>query len=241
MSVEILVVEDEKPARYLCEEILFKAGYQVVSVGTIEKAAVKLENHKFGLILLDLNLPDGDGIEFVKTLSGSIPVLIMSARGSATERAAGFLSGASDYLVKPFLQTELLFRVRNLVGDGDAVNDTGSCRFGDWRLYYSRRELIGERGNVHLTPGEFRLLRALARNRGRTLSRDALMRTVARNEGEGHPRTVDVLVSRLRKKIEIDPKHPAYLCTVTDIGYRLAEVVEEQAESSAVAGEREIA
>lgn len=224
-ATSILVVEDDESTRYLCQTLFEKEGHRVVSVENGCEALAVVEVERFELVVLDLNLPDGDGMEVARILHNrEIPTLMMTVRGDVHERVAGFEAGAVDYLVKPFHPQELVYRVRHALercepGDGGRE---GLVRIGEWWLDLGRRTLeSGRRGRADLTHGEFELLAALVRAHGRAVCRDHLLDVVSRSEGEGHPRTVDVLVSRLRRKLEADPRNPVHIVTVAGVGYRL--------------------
>lgn len=224
-ATAILVVEDDDSTRYLCETLLQKEGYRVAAVENGGEALASTRRGRFDLVVLDLNLPDGDGMEVAQLLHRQgVPVLIMTVRREADERLAGFEAGALDYLIKPFHPRELVFRVRNAL-DRCARAEPGQAlatTFGAWRLDRDRRTLESDdTGRVELTRGEFELLSILLLAKGRAVARDRLLDVVSRGHGEGHPRTVDVLVSRLRRKIETDPKNPVHILTVPGVGYRL--------------------
>lgn len=202
----ILIIEDDDATRYLCEVVLLKEGYQVTLAANIAEAQVALSTTRFSLIALDLNLPDGKGVDLIRDFD-AVPFLIMTARSKPEDRFQGFEAGARDYLVKPFHPGELIYRVNNLLlNNAKPIED--SLKFGEWILNLADLTLIKSGDFVELTRGEFDLLTALVRAKGRVLSRDFLLDVIKGKTGDGHPRTVDVLISRLRKKIETDPHRP---------------------------------
>jgi len=224
-KTEILVVEDDDVNRYLCETLLRKEGYEVTSVASFQDARIALEKRNYPLVILDLNLPDGDGLGLARSFSNELSrkFLIMTARDAAQERYLGFEAGAADYLIKPFHPGELLHRVRNLLPE---TKKQDHLVFGEWTINLSSRTLVDQGGNaVSLTRGEFDLLATLAASGGRVISRDTLLEEISRDAVNASTRTVDVLVSRIRKKIEPNPASPRYVLTVPSLGYRLGETV----------------
>ncbi|MBY4677653.1 response regulator transcription factor [Marinobacterium arenosum] len=229
--MNVLLVEDEGAIRYLCDTVLRKNGYQTTAATTIQAARKALETAAFDLLIIDLNLPDGDGLQLVhaESLAGATPILVMTGRNTPEQRFEGFEAGATDYLIKPFHPGELLHRVQGLLsGQRRAPAAEGAEEadalppFGPWVLDPSTSNLIMDSGTaVELTPGEFDLLKRLFAAQGHVVSRDSLLEAVTRGESEGHPRTVDVLISRLRKKLEPDPANPRHIITVPRQGYRL--------------------
>ena len=222
-KIQILIVEDDEATQYICEFALQNEGYQVTLAANIAEARTALAQRHFNLILLDLNLPDGKGMSLIRHFS-SQPFLIMTVSATPQERYQGFEAGARDYLIKPFHPGELLHRINNLL-----VKEPSQCensiQFGEWILDLAARTLSQAGDVVELTRGEFALLAALAVAKGRILSRVALLESIARESGEGHPRTVDVLISRLRKKIENEPRQPSYILTAPGFGYRLVDTL----------------
>lgn len=224
----ILVIDDDDALRYLCGVILLKQGYQVEFAAAKQEAEEIIRENTFELVVLDLNLPDGNGLELGKILlAAGIPFLVMTSRGQPDERCLGFEAGAADYLIKPFHPEELLHRVQRILsrkGWGEQAGPVRRWRLGEWMFDFDRQgmESITDGRLLELTRGEYRLLAALAEAGGRVVSRDRLINVVAREEGEGHYRTVDVLVSRLRRKLDDNPRRPTILLTVVGSGYRLA-------------------
>ncbi len=224
----ILVIEDEDATRYLCEVLLRKEGYQVVLAENGADGMTALAVKKFDMVLLDLNLPDGDGLDLagqISKLPDEIPILMMTVRNRPEERMVGFESGAKDYLVKPFHPGELIHRIHNILADQQDLHlkKTKTCHtFGNWMLDAKSRMFKAEGGRrIELTRGEFDLLAELALKKDRAVDRFELLDIVTRGESEGHPRTVDVLISRIRRKIEQEPDIPVTIKTVPGIGYRL--------------------
>lgn len=219
---EILVVEDDHATRYLCDAALTNEGYSVISVGDGGSALGCLKTGTFDLLILDLNLPDMDGVELAHELRGKEgpPVLIMSTRSSPEQRVMGFDLGVADFLVKPFHPVELVHRVRRVLSQPSDTLANEQAR-GGWRLMEPEGVLLLEDGRrVSLTRGEAGLLNLLMRAQGRVVSRERLLHAVSRAETR-NPKSVDVLISRLRRKLESEPASDDYIKTVPGIGYRL--------------------
>ena len=220
----ILVVDDDPTMITLCRAVLQRQGWTMTSAANRKEAENSLKEGRFDLVVLDLNLPDGDGLDLGRALHRlALPFLLMTARSEPDERLAGFETGAADYLVKPFHPNELSHRVQRILERLPAPTYNGVLpRIGPWLFHSDRQLLIGKEGHqITLTQGEYGLLTVLLEAEGRVVPREQLARAVARNEEAGHYRTVDVLVSRLRKKMESDPTHPALIVTVVGAGYRL--------------------
>ena len=224
----ILIVEDDAYTRYLCETLLCKEEYEISVADSAQVALQQLAEYRFDLLLLDLNLPDGDGIEMAQTIRKQYPeikILMMTVRQEADDRLSGFESGANDYMTKPFRPGELLHRVNNLIGnlvESEPDQVQHHCLLNQHRFDVEGHCLLDTKGEkLKLTNGEFRLLSCLLASQGKPVSRSTLLDEVTRGERDGHPRTVDVLIYRLRKVIEADPHHPTVLITVKGFGYQL--------------------
>lgn len=226
---DILVAEDEDATRYLCETLLRKEGHRVTLASNAAAVRRAIEHGHIDLVLLDLCLPDADGYDLAPQLHRrGIPFLIMTARGAPHERVVGFESGAVDYLVKPFHPGELIQRVRMALGrSANAGGEDARAPdvLGHWQLDSDQYALISQEANVRIdmTQGEFALMKALVTARERVVSREALMDIVSRDGGggNGNLRSVDVLVSRLRRKFEAGSHQHSRILTVPGIGYRL--------------------
>ncbi len=227
----ILVIEDEQANRFLCEALLRKEGFDPVLVPDGGAGMRALSQGRFDLVLLDLNLPDGDGLEIAKKIGerqNPPPIIMMTARHRPEERLIGFETGAVDYLVKPFHPGELIHRVCNVISSSNVKRqakrraEKTSYNFGIWLFDLESRLFESRDGRrIDLTRGEFDLLAELAIREGRVIDRYTLLDIVTRGETEGHPRTVDVLVSRLRRKIAKEADNPIKILAAPGIGYRL--------------------
>jgi two-component system, OmpR family, phosphate regulon response regulator OmpR len=216
----ILVVDDDPRLRNLLERYLRQNGYLVSAAGDAAEARARLEQIAFDLIVLDVMLPDMDGVTLTRSLrrSSEIPVLLLTARGEPEDRIAGLEGGADDYLVKPFEPRELLLRITRILGRTQTSGEEILVRFGPFTFDTSSTELTRDGQVIHLTTGEASLLRILAAQAGRPISRAELG---ARSRITGSDRAVDVQIVRLRRKIEEDPRQPRYLLTVRSEGYVL--------------------
>lgn len=220
----ILVVDDDPAVRAIIAACAAKAGYRVEQAEDAAEMRAHLALADFDLVLLDVNLPDGDGLELARELraKGDVGIIMVTERDSPDDRALGIELGADDYLPKPVYARELLARINSVLerragtrrGGGQAL----LC-FGGWRLDVDNRALLDGTGRAaELTPAEFDLLTVLVSRAGRIQSRDRLMDALGSAETEAGPRSIDILVSRLRKKLGDE----AVLETVRGHGYRFA-------------------
>lgn len=216
----ILVVDDDDRLRDLLKQYLSGNGYRVTAAGDAADARARLRSMAFDLIVLDVMMPGEDGLALTASLKqvSETPILLLTARNEPEDRIDGLERGADDYLAKPFEPRELVLRISNLLRRAPRTAPAPVLRLGEHSFDVERTELSRNDLAVHLTPAERRLLRAFALRPGVTLSRDAL---AADSRIEGSARTVDVQVTRLRRKIEPDPRFPRYLQTVRGEGYVL--------------------
>ena len=227
VSPHILVVDDDREIRDLTGRYLRKHGFRVESAGDAKAMDRLLRDGRFDLIVLDLMLPGEDGLSICRRLRAStrIPILMLTAVAEDTDRIIGLEIGADDYLTKPFNPRELLARIRAVLrraeGAGSAADPVeGVLIFSGWRLDPARRELRDPQGVlIELTAGEFGLLMALVERPRRVLSRDRLLDLTKGRDAQPFDRSIDVQVSRLRHKIEPDPKNPDMIKTVRSGGY----------------------
>ena len=226
-SPHILIVDDDREIRDLTGRYLKKHGIRVESAADAKAMDRLLRDGRFDLIVLDLMLPGEDGLSICRRLRAStrIPILMLTAVAEDTDRIIGLEIGADDYLTKPFNPRELLARIRAVLrrAEGqDAAADPveGVLAFSGWKLDPARRELRDPEGVlVELTAGEFGLLTALVERPRRVLSRDRLLDLTRGRDAQPFDRSIDVQVSRLRRKIEADPKNPEMIKTVRSGGY----------------------
>lgn len=220
----ILVVDDDGRLRDLLRRYLTENGFRVSTAADAAEARAKLESLAFDLLVLDVMMPGESGLDLTQDLrrTGVVPILLLTAMAETEDRINGLERGADDYLSKPFEPRELLLRIRTILrrvnGAAPARAAGAPVLLGGLLFDAERLELRGPDRIVRLTEAEAALLRALAQNPGATLSRDDLAQ---RLDLTGNPRTVDVQVTRLRRKIEPDPRFPRYLQTVRGKGYAL--------------------
>jgi two-component system, OmpR family, phosphate regulon response regulator OmpR len=220
-SPHVLVVDDDARLRDLLRQFLGRHGMTVTTAADAVEARARLAAFAFDLAVVDVMLPGESGLDLTRHLRAStaLPVLLLTARAEAADRIAGLSSGADDYLVKPFEPDELLLRIRAILrrAPPPATAPT-QVAFGPFRFLPARDELLRDGAHVRLTAAETALLRVLAARADSAVSREDL---VARAHVDGGERTIDVQVTRLRRKIEDDPRNPRWLQTVRGSGYIL--------------------
>jgi two-component system alkaline phosphatase synthesis response regulator PhoP len=218
-----LVEEDEPGIALGLEDDLKMEGYEVEVIADGAAASRRAREHSFDLILLDVMLPGKDGFEVCRELRRHglrTPILMLTARTQEAEKVMGFELGADDYVTKPFGTRELRARVKALLRRASHGEETGSYRFGDVEVDFSRGEMRRNGSSVELTPIEFKLLAVFIRSRGRVLSRDHLLTAAWAPDTFASERIVDNHIANLRKKIEPDPANPQYLRNLRGLGYR---------------------
>ena len=233
----ILVVDDEPNIAELIELYLSREGYHVVKAGAGEAAVRAVAEHRPRLVVLDIGLPDIDGLEVCRRLrqTSTIPVIFLTARDGEVDRVVGLELGADDYVTKPFNPRELLARIKSVLRRHRSVPENlqperaRALQFAGWTLDLSARNLISpQQVVVALSGAEFRLLRVFLSYPNRVLSRDQLMDLTVGREADPLDRSVDVQVSRLRQRLGDDAREPAIIKTVRGEGYVLAASVENR-------------
>lgn len=220
-----LLVEDEPQIRRFVRSALEEEGWQVNESSTLQRGLIDAGTRQPELVILDLGLPDGDGIDFIKDVRrwSSVPIIVLSARVSEVEKIRALDAGADDYLTKPFGIGELQARVRATLRRQrqPGVDLSGIVQFGDVKIDMQARLVTKADEVVHLTPTEFRLLNVLVNSAGRVVTNPQLLREVwGPSHGEnGH--YLRIYMRYLRQKLEDDPTQPKYLLTETAVGYRL--------------------
>jgi two-component system KDP operon response regulator KdpE len=225
----VLVVEDEPQVRRFLRASLTSHGYRMVEAATMREAEQLATSHNPDLFLLDLGLPDGDGLDLTRALREwtRAPIIVLSARGREEDKVNALDAGADDYLTKPFGVNELLARLRVALRRAQAApQEMPLVDIGPLRVDLARREVTMEGREVRLTPTEFKLLALLARNAGKVLTHRQILREVwGPNATQSH--YVRVQMAELRKKLEADPARPRLLVTEVGVGYRLRDRVGE--------------
>jgi two-component system phosphate regulon response regulator OmpR len=238
MSARLLLIDDDTRLTGMVGDYLRSAGFEVSSAGSLAQAREALAQGRFELIVLDLMLPDGDGLDFCRWLRGDArwrhqPVLMLSARGEPMDRILGLELGADDYLAKPFEPRELQARIKALLRrlepklDGDEV-----LRFGRLDIDLAARVARLDGKICDLTSHQFDLLVVLAQSPGRVLSRDQIMDALKGHPLEAFDRSIDVHISRIRSVIEDDAKNPRRVLTVRGAGYVFARKQDADADAA---------
>ena len=223
---KILVADDEPDLRALLQRYLSDQGYTVRTVEGAGPLDALLQRERFDVLVLDVMMPGEDGISLTRDLRKSltVPILLLTAKGETINRIEGFEAGADDYLVKPFEPKELLLRINAILRRVPVVQPAAAVpkvlHMGPVRYDMDRGELWRGSDLIRLTSTEAALMRVFSAQPGVALSRDQLVGDMPRDEG-GAERAVDVQITRLRRKIEVDPKQPRYLQTVRGEGYML--------------------
>jgi|TARA_Y100000588_G_scaffold206952_1_gene220717 two-component system phosphate regulon response regulator OmpR len=216
----ILVVDDDRRLRELLQKYLMDNGFRVTVAMDADNARQRLRAMEFDLIVMDRMMPGEDGLTFTRFIrkTSQVPILMLTAMGETEARIDGLEGGVDDYLSKPFEPRELVLRIEMILRRARTVPKAREIRLGNYVFDLERDILLGDGGALRLTTTEASLLRILAENAGRVLSRDALTQLCAI---DGTDRMIDVQVTRLRRKIEPDTKAPRYLQTVRGQGYVL--------------------
>jgi len=224
-AARILLVDDEVSIQRAVAPLLRSRGYEVEVVGTGVDAVTAVVDHAPDLIVLDLGLPDLEGVEVcrrVRKLS-KVPIVILSARGEEADKVAALDLGADDYVTKPFGPEELMARIRvalRRVSDAEEP-ELESLQVADLVIDYNRRRVVRGDDDIHLTPKEFELLALLARKADRVITHRVILKAIWGPNAVDQPEHLWVLMAQLRKKIEPDPANPRYLISEPWVGYRL--------------------
>jgi len=218
----VLLVDDDDRIRTLLKRYLTQAGARVSGAADAASARKLMSSLDFDLIVLDVMMPIEDGFSLAESVrkTSHVPIVLLTARGMAEDRIKGLSIGVDDYVAKPFEPAELVLRINAILRRANARRaEVGEfVRFGPFTFNHARGELLRDDAPVRLTETELAMLRVLAARPGDSVSREDL----ARKTGVGLERSVDVQVTRLRRKIESDPREPVFLQTVRGVGYRLA-------------------
>jgi two-component system KDP operon response regulator KdpE len=220
----ILIIEDEPAIRAVLRVLLEAQGYRCAEADTALRAEIEARSHKPDLLLIDLGLPDADGLKVIRRVRAwsQVPIVVLSARTMEEQKIAALDAGADDYVTKPFSAPELLARLRAaLRRDVRGAAPAAVLQFSALRVDLARREAHGADGEVHLTPLEYRVLASLARHLGSIVMQRQLIREVWGPERQDDSRSLRVCIKNLRAKLEPDPRQPRYLITETGLGYRL--------------------
>jgi two-component system, OmpR family, response regulator RegX3 len=226
----IALVEDDSDLAFTITLNLQREGYTITHFGRGHEALVEIQRGGFDFVILDLNLPDLDGLTICRELrrdpnTSNVPILMLTARGSERDRITGLELGADDYLTKPFSPRELVARVRAVLrrAAADTAPHGDVVRVGDLTLDVPRMRAEVNGRSVELTATEFALLATLARQPGRIFTRSQLLDAVHGVAFESYERAIDTHIKNIRRKLEPDPRRPTHILTVYGVGYRMAD------------------
>jgi|TARA_B110000211_G_scaffold225712_1_gene278336 two-component system phosphate regulon response regulator OmpR len=218
-KIHILVVDDDDRIRDLLKEFLNENDFLVSTASNAEKAKIKLEHFRFDLIVLDVMMPGQTGYELTKQLKEtmSVPIILLTAKGEVENRIQGLELGADDYLSKPFEPKELLLRIKNIISKNKSLNIKKIHSIGYAKVNLNKMIISLKNKNRKINIAEKKVLLSMLTNPGKTFSRSQ----IGMISGISQERSIDVMITRLRKKIEISPKNPKYLQTIRGSGYVL--------------------
>jgi two-component system KDP operon response regulator KdpE len=221
---QVLIVEDDAGIRGVLRMLLESQGFRVVEAETAARGAIEARNHRPDLVVVDLGLPDQDGLSVIREIRrfSPLPILVLSARTMETDKIAALDAGADDYVAKPFSAPELLARVRAaLRRNSRAADQLPLLRLGPISVDLTKRCAQGPAGSLHMTPLEYRVIESLARNAGMIVTQNQLIREAWGPDRLGDSRGLRSYIKMLRQKLEPDPRQPRYLITEAGVGYRL--------------------
>ena len=219
ITYNLLVVDDDERIRNLLSQYLIKEGFIVSTASGAEEARKKIQLIKFDLIILDIMMPGKSGLEFIKENQKKLntPVILLTAKGEANERVEGLEVGADDYLPKPFEPKELLLRIQNIIRKTKTSDQKRVIQFENIKIDLNKQLIVKKNTEYKINNTEKKILEKMINNPGKTFSREDIgILTELDKE-----RSIDVIITRLRKKIEIDPKNPKFLQTIRGAGYVL--------------------
>jgi two-component system alkaline phosphatase synthesis response regulator PhoP len=228
MNEMILVIDDEPKIVKQARDYLEKGGFRVVTAGDGKTALAVARHERPDLIVLDLNLPEMDGLDVCRALrrESDVPIIMLTARVEETDRLIGLELGADDYITKPFSPRELVARVRAVLRRvRGGVHQPGLIRVGDLEIDLHGHRVARAGESIRLTRSEFNLLTVLAQHPGQTFTREQLLDRLHGVAYDGFDRSIDAHIKNLRRKLELDPAEPRYILTVYGIGYRFTDEV----------------
>lgn len=221
LKKKILVIDDDEKLCLLLSEYLIKFGFEVVSAYTAEEGLKKLALENPDLLILDIMLPGQDGLTVCKEIrrGSTIPIIMLTARGDVVDRIVGLEIGADDYLTKPFEPRELVARLQSVLRRASQVKQPEIIRVGPVQIDLNRQSLKILDQPVELTTMEYTILEIFVKNSGRVLTREKLMDALKGMDWDVYDRSIDVLISRLRQKLNDDPRNPTFIKTIRGSGY----------------------
>lgn len=222
MDKSILIIDDDKKLNSLLSDYLNKFGFKVTTVTHPKEGLKILKRELPDIIILDIMLPEMDGFEICKEIRKeySVPIIMLTARGEVTDRIVGLEIGADDYLPKPFEPRELVARIQSVLRRGSANQKSDILKCGKLIIDLQKYEVLFDSNKIELTAMEFEVLSYLVKNCSRVLSRDQILDKLRGIEWESYNRSIDVLISRLRQKLNDDPKNPTLIKTIWGTGYK---------------------
>ena len=220
-KAKILAIDDDQKLTDLLKDYLSRFNYQVIIANHPHDGLDIVKSETPDLIILDVMLPDMEGFEVLKELrkERSIPVIMLTARGDVTDRIVGLEMGADDYLPKPFEPRELVARIQAILKRKQNIEEKEIDRFGELEINYTKQRVHLANELLDITTAEFELLKFFVKKAGKVLNRDQILDNMRGLEWDAFNRSVDVLISRLRQKLQDDPKNPRYIKTVWGSGY----------------------
>ena len=215
----ILVVDDDEGIRSLLKKYLNENNYIITTADSSENASEKIRIIKFDLIILDIMMPGKNGLEFIAENKKSLetPIILLTAKGQANERIEGLEQGADDYLAKPFEPKELLLRIKNILNKTKKIDQKRIIKFENIKIDLNKLLITKNKSDLKINATEKMILEKMINNPGKTFSREDIGKLIDLDK----ERSIDVIITRLRKKIEIDPKNPRFLQTIRGVGYVL--------------------
>jgi DNA-binding response OmpR family regulator len=221
MAATILIIDDDQKLNKLLTEFLGDFGFNTLSATHPQNGLKKLKHHSPDLVILDVMLPGMDGFEVCKTIrqNSSVPIIMLTARGELMDRVVGLELGADDYLPKPFEPRELVARIHSVLRRANKIDDARPQSFGPLEIDFTKHNVTLEAENVDLTTNEFAALALLSRNPGKVYNRDEILQELRGIDCDAFNRSVDITMSRLRQKLNDDPKSPRFIKTVWGTGY----------------------
>jgi two-component system, OmpR family, phosphate regulon response regulator OmpR len=224
-AFHLLVIDDDQRIRSLLRNFLYKAGFRITVANDANHARQLLKSLKFDLLICDVMMPGEDGVTLTNSISNilSVPIILLTAKGDALDRITGLQAGADDYIAKPFEPQELLLRIQAILRRAPRENDNlffqKSFKMGEFVYKLDSGELWRGTDLVRLTTTEAILMQIFSKRSNVPISRAKLVSELGRDKGQAQERAIDVQITRLRRKIEVDPKAPRYLQTVRSAGY----------------------
>ena len=221
MTIKILIIDDDKKLNTLLSDYLLKFGFKVTAATHPEKGLKILKMELPDIIILDIMLPDMNGFEVCREIRKeySVPIIMLTARGEVTDRIVGLELGADDYLPKPFEPRELVARIQTILRRVQGDVKTEIRKFGGLTVDFRKHSVLLDDQHIELTTAESEILFLFIKNAGKVLNRDQILNQIRGFEWECFNRSVDVLISRLRHKLNDDPNHPRYIKTIWGTGY----------------------